>query len=187
VSSTLDAAYLKRSPLAGVYPARLIEWYGSEQYKNPVRARNSYAGVETRLQATIRRGAEVTRFLAERDARLLFASDTPSAQLHTNPPGLNGRLEMDNWIAAGVSEAKLFRAMTIDNARIMRLDDEIGTIEPGKKANLLLLGSNPLESVTAYDAIETVFLHGRPITRESLSARHAQLEDRPAKRLEAAP
>lgn len=170
---TIDEAYLKRSPLAEVYPARLIEWYASVQYKNPVRARNSYAGAETRVQGTIRRGAEVTRFLAERDARLLFGSDTPSAQLHTNPPGLNGRLEMDNWIAAGVSEAKLFRAMTIDNARVMRLDDEIGTIEPGKKANLLLLGADPLKNVKAYDAIETVFLHGRPITRETLSARHA--------------
>jgi imidazolonepropionase-like amidohydrolase len=80
---------------------------------------------------------------------------------------------MDNWIAAGVSEAKLFRAMTIDNARVMRLDDEIGTIEPGKKANLLLLGADPLKNVKAYDAIETVFLHGRPITRETLSARYA--------------
>jgi imidazolonepropionase-like amidohydrolase len=130
-------------------------------------------GAETRLQGTIRRGAEVTRFLAERDARLLFGSDTPIAQLHTNPPGLNGRLEMDNWIAAGVSEAKLFRAMTIENARVMRLDDEIGTIEPGKKANLLLLGADPLKNVKAYDAIETGFLHGRPITRETLSARHA--------------
>lgn len=46
------------------------------QDKNPVRTRNSYAGAETRLQGTIRRGAEVTRFLAERDARLLFASDS---------------------------------------------------------------------------------------------------------------
>jgi imidazolonepropionase-like amidohydrolase len=82
-------------------------------------------------------------------------------------------LEMDNWIAAGVAEAKLFRAMTIDNARVMRLDDEIGTIEPGKKANLLLLGADPLKNVKAYDAIETVFLHGRPITRETLLARHA--------------
>ena len=63
--------------------------------------------------------------------------------------------------------------MTIDNARLMRLDDEIGTIEPGKKANLLLLGADPLRSVKAYDAIETVFLHGRPITRETLSARDA--------------
>ena len=103
----------------------------------------------------------------------LFGSDTPSAQLHTNPPGLNGRLEMDNWIAAGVSEAKLFRAMTIDNARVMGLDDEIGTIEPGKRANLLLLGADPLKNVKAYDAIETVFLNGRTITRETLSARQA--------------
>jgi imidazolonepropionase-like amidohydrolase len=172
-SDTIDEEYLRRPPLADVYPARLIDWYASTQHKNPVRTRNSYAGAEIRIQGTIRRGAEVTRFLAERDARLLFGSDTPSAQLHTNPPGLNGRLEMDNWIAAGVSEAKLFRAMTIDNARVMRLDDEIGTIEPGKKANLLLLGADPLENVTAYDAIDTVFLHGRPITRETLSARHA--------------
>jgi hypothetical protein len=101
---TLDEDYLKRPALADVYPARLIAWYAGTQYKNPVGTRNSYAGAETRLKGTIRRGAEVTRFLAERDARLLFGSDTPSAQLHTNPPGLNGRLEMDNWIAAGVSE-----------------------------------------------------------------------------------
>ena len=128
-----------------MYPARLIEWYASTQTgtypdeKFLRWGRNPPAGND-------RRGAEVTRFLAERDARLLFGSDTPSAQLHTNPPGLNGRLEMDNWIAAGVSEAKLFRAMTIDNARIMRLDDEIGTVEPGKKANLLLVSADPLES-----------------------------------------
>jgi imidazolonepropionase-like amidohydrolase len=169
----LDEEYLKRPPLADVYPARLTAWYASTQSQKSVRTRNSSPGADIRLRGTIRRAAEVTRFLAERDAHLLFGSDTPSAQLHTNPAGLNGRLEMDNWIAAGVSEAKLLRAMTIDNARIMRLDDEIGTIEPGKKANLLLLGADPLKSVKAYDSIETVFLHGRPITRETLSARLA--------------
>jgi imidazolonepropionase-like amidohydrolase len=170
---TLNAEYLKRPELADVFPARLIEWYASTLDRNPIRARNSYAGVETRLQGTIRRGAEVTRFLAERDARLLFGSDTPSAQLHTNPPGLNARQEMDNWIAAGVSEEKLFRAMTIDNARLMRLENEIGTVEAGKKANLVLVGADPLKSVKAYDAIETVFLRGRPIQRGTLSARAA--------------
>jgi imidazolonepropionase-like amidohydrolase len=83
---------------------------------------------------------------------------------------------MDNWIAAGVSEEKLFRALTIDNARMLGMDDAIGTVEPGKTANLLLLGANPLESVHAYDAIEMVFLHGEPIARETLSARHAPEE-----------
>jgi imidazolonepropionase-like amidohydrolase len=93
--------------------------------------------------------------------------------LFTNPPGLNGRLEMRNWIAAGVSEEKLFRAVTIDNARMLRLDKKIGTVEPGKTANLLLLRGDPLRSVEAYDTIETVFLHGRPIPRAELSARNA--------------
>ncbi len=168
---TLDENYLNRPVLADVYAAKMIEWYAGPHYQNPVRTRNANPAAPVRLQGTIRRATEVTRFLADADALLLFGSDTPSAQLHTNPPGLNGRLEMNNWIAAGVSEAKLFRAMTIDNARIMRQDGEIGTIEPGKKANLLLLGANPIESVNAYDAIETVFLHGRPIDRALLSAR----------------
>lgn len=54
---------------------------------------------------------------------------------------------MDHWIAGGVSPDRLFRALTIDNARMFRLDHRIGTVEPGKLANLLLLGANPLESV----------------------------------------
>jgi imidazolonepropionase-like amidohydrolase len=55
----------------------------------------------------------------------------------------------------------------------MGLDDEIGTVEAGKTANLLLLGADPLDSVAAYDTIQTVILHGEPIARETLSARNA--------------
>jgi hypothetical protein len=36
---------------------------------------------------------------------------------------------------------------------------------PGKRADLLLLDENPLATITAYDAIETVFLNGEPIAR----------------------
>jgi len=46
-------------------------------------------------------------------------------------------------------------------------------VEVGKHANLLLLSANPLESVSAFDTIETVLLHGRPILRAELSARRA--------------
>jgi imidazolonepropionase-like amidohydrolase len=63
-----------------------------------------------------------------------------------------------------------FAQATIDNARIMRLDGDIGSIEKGKRAHLLLLRANPLHSVEAYNTIETVFLGGRSIPRESLSA-----------------
>ena len=92
-------------------------------------------------------------------------------QLRRLREGLNGRLEMNNWIAAGVSEKKLFHALTIDNARMLHLDAKIGTVEPGKTANPLLLRDNPLRSVEAYDTIETVFLRGRPIPAAHLGRR----------------
>lgn len=166
----LQADFLTRAQVADAYPAAFIDWCmhakdgcGADRHRNPA--------AEPSIRGTISRAAELTRVLAEADARLLFGSDTPSDLLYTNPPGLNGRLEMNNWIAAGVSNQKLFRALTIDNARMLRLDDKVGTVEPGKTANLLLLRANPLENVTAFDTIETVLLHGRPIPRSELSAR----------------
>ena len=168
-----DDDYLARPELADAYPTAVIDWYRRMRGQLTHWTVNAGPGAEAGPRGSIARGAEVTRFLAEADARLLFGTDTPSDWIYTNPPGLNGRLEMNNWIAAGVSEEKLFRALTIDNARLLQLDDEIGTVEPGKTANLLLLRADPLQGVEAYDTIETVFLHGRPVPRVELSARHA--------------
>jgi imidazolonepropionase-like amidohydrolase len=46
----------------------------------------------------------------------------------------------------------------------------VGTIEPGKIANLILLRKSPLESVDAYDSIVSVWVHGRAMSRDSLAA-----------------
>jgi imidazolonepropionase-like amidohydrolase len=73
-------------------------------------------------------------------------------------------------MAAGVSLPQLFRAVTIGNAEFFGLADEIGTIEVGKRADLLLLKENPLENITAYDSIDYVVLGGTEIERGSLSA-----------------
>jgi len=167
--------YLARPDLADVYPTTLIDWYATKEgswYADAIRKYPGFRG-EAGFAEGVDRVSRATRFLAKANAHLLFGSDTPSDFVYTNPPGLNGRLEMNNWIAAGVSEAKLFRALTIDNARMLRLDKQIGTVEPGKTANLLLLRANPIDSVEAYDTIEMVFLHGRPILRAELSARKA--------------
>ena len=40
----------------------------------------------------------------------------------------------------------------------------------GMQADLLLMQENPLRSVKAYDQIQTVFLRGKPVQREQLSA-----------------
>ena len=178
-----NPGFLSDPMLAQTLPRSLIEWNGGREGQGFHDQTASYAKADpaalTNLTTQMERVSAATGYLAQRDARLLFGTDTPSTPTYTNPPGLNGRLEMNNWIAAGVSKAKLFRALTIDNARALRLDKQIGTVEPGKTASLLLLRANPLDSVEAYDTIEIVFLRGRPILRAELSARKAS--DVPAK------
>jgi len=65
----------------------------------------------------------------------------------------------------------LFESLTIGNARAFGLEREIGTIEAGKRADLLILAANPLEDIKAYDSIRSVILSGKIIPRDSLSAR----------------
>ncbi len=104
-------------------------------------------------------------------ARLLFGTDTAVGGFGwASPPGLAGYWEMQAWRRAGVPLRTLFESLTIGNARAFRLDKEIGTIEAGKRADLLLLEANPLEDVSAYNSITRVILGGKIFTRASLSA-----------------
>ena len=85
-----------------------------------------------------------------------------------NPPGLNGRFELARWSEAGVPLERILRSATLDNAAAFGFSGKLGSIEVGKQADLLLLRENPLKTISAYDAIEVVFLNGNPIARTSL-------------------
>jgi imidazolonepropionase-like amidohydrolase len=81
---------------------------------------------------------------------------------------------MQQMQKAGLSLKQIFRAATINNAREFKLDSQIGTIEPGKLANFVLLKKSPLESLDAYDSIVTLWVHGRPISRDRLAANSSE-------------
>jgi imidazolonepropionase-like amidohydrolase len=51
-------------------------------------------------------------------------------------------------------------AATLSNAKAFGLGGQIGTVQPGKRANLVLLGSSPLESVQAYGSIQGIWVGG---------------------------
>ena len=71
---------------------------------------------------------------------------------------------------AGVSEdgALARRDGSARETAKFKIDSNLGTIEPGKTANLVLLKKSPLESLAAYDSIVTVWIHGKPASRDSL-------------------
>ena len=87
----------------------------------------------------LRRVRQVVTYLAAKHANFLFGTDTPSAPTYGNLPGLNGYLEMQQLRKAGLTLEQIFRAATINNARRFKIDSQVGTIQPGKTANLVML------------------------------------------------
>jgi imidazolonepropionase-like amidohydrolase len=112
---------------------------------------------------------EVLQFLSTHQAHLLLGSDTPAMNLYSNPPGYNGFLELRSWAKAGVPLPLIFRAATYNNARTFALD-KLGAIQTGYYADLLILNSDPLTNVEAYNDIETVIRQGVLYPRAALSA-----------------
>ena len=170
-----DPEYLKTSAIPRVIPAALLAWFNSpagkwfrkeidEDNTPDVKMRDGFD------RGPIRRVRQVVSYLAARNANFLLGTDTPSAPTYGNLPGLNGYLEMQQLHQAGLSLEQIFKAATISNAREFKLDSQVGTIEPGKIANLVLLRKSPLASVDAYDSIVTVWVHGKQMSRESLTA-----------------
>jgi hypothetical protein len=175
LTAYFDPEYLKMKSIPKVVPRALLDWFNSAEGKW---FKAEIAGDDTpdavMLQAfekgPLRRGRQVAAYLASKDANFLFGTDTPSSPTYGNLPGLNGYLEMQQLQKAGLSLAQIFRAATISNAREFKLDAQVGTIEPGKIANLVLLKKSPLESVEAYDSVTAVWIHGKQVARESLAA-----------------
>ena len=175
--------YLSGRELQDVLPQSLIDWYGTEDGQwlrnrmrgNPRVARVLESGRWENLDAKpIARVTAALSYLTSNGGQLSFGSDTPSSPTYANPPGLNGRLEMRRWLEAGVTPAQLFRAATIVNAELFGLQDLVGTVEEGKRADLLLMERNPMKDASAFDAIDIVILDGRVLHRTELSAKDAQ-------------
>ena len=73
-----------------------------------------------------------------------------------------------NWI--GKSASRVFQAATLSSARALKLDREIGTVQVGKRANLLLVRADPRKTIQAYQEIAKVILGGRVLDPSLLAA-----------------
>ena len=168
-----DPTYLNRPEVQRVVPPALLAWYRSDEaqwYKRGLAKGAPDAVMREALGRVLRRGSQVVQYLAQHNARFLFGTDTPSGPTIGNLPGVNGYLEMQRLVTAGMSLRQVFQAATLDNAKAFALDGLIGTVQPGKRANLVLLGGSPLESVEAYDRVQAVWIGGTRLDAASLEA-----------------
>ena len=125
----------------------------------PPEARRTFASAYPRQLA-------LARTLADAGVRMLTGCDGGTL----SQPGLTLQEEFAELAAAGLSPLQVLRMTTLHPAEYLGRTATMGTVEPGRDADLVLLDANPLESVANLGRIAGVVRAGFHYARPELDA-----------------
>jgi imidazolonepropionase-like amidohydrolase len=129
--------------------------------------RQGYGGDDLAVRKKfVSKELEVIHLLHENGVEFLAGTDTPAGVYVF--PGFSLHQELQRLVAAGFSPLEALRTSTLNPARFFGMEDRLGTIEPGKLADLVLLSANPLENIANTQKISAVVMKGRYLSRKEL-------------------
>jgi imidazolonepropionase-like amidohydrolase len=85
------------------------------------------------------------------------------APLRNSPPGFGLHQELALLVRAGLPPFAVLRAATLEPARYFGMQDSLGTVAPGKLADLVLLDASPLEDIRNLRKVRAVIQQGRVV------------------------
>lgn len=123
-------------------------------------------------QARYEREKEIVGMMAAAGVPILAGSDATPWVF----PGFGLHDELELLVEAGLTPLHALQSATLDPVRFFKRTDELGTVEEGKLADLVLLGANPLEDITNTRRIRAVIADGRLYRRADLDRLLAEVE-----------
>ena len=107
----------------------------------------------------------IIKELNEAGVNLICGTD---AGIGITVPGVSIHQELALYRDAGLSNYEALRTATINASRVHRQLEQVGSIEPGKIANLVLTRENPLADLSALEHPEAVFINGIQLDAKTL-------------------
>jgi len=101
------------------------------------------------------------RAVARSTKKLDDAGVVINAGSHGEVPGLSQHWEMQLLTEGGMGNARALRTGTINVAQTLGIDDQIGSIEVGKLADLIILDKNPLDDIRNTNTVRYTMVNGR--------------------------
>ncbi len=116
---------------------------------------------------------KILRALHEGGVKILMGTDAPQ---QFSVPGFSLHRELLFMRDAGMSNYEILKSGTVNVGQYFAKQDSFGTIESGKRADLVLLNANPLDDITNVSKIDGVMVNGRWFSRSDLDAQLAEIE-----------
>ena len=150
-------------------PPILATWGKGWQEMNPLIQQNPEWQM-TKAKGLFPIGLEIVRRFHDRGVRIAAGTDVGSPWI---TPGVSLHRELEFLVAAGIPTRDVLLTATRNGAESLGVLSDIGTIEPGKMADLVLLRSNPLEDIRNTRSIEAVYRAGHRYLPDGLLAASA--------------
>ena len=151
----LDQAAQRNDPNNSVFPREWIEL--EESHQSPL------YDVPATLKETARNGfrkrQQFIGMCSRAGVKIIAGTDGPG--LGTLVPGYGLHHELQLLVESGLSPGQALRAATLTAAEALGKDKELGSVEPGKFADMLIVEADPLADIRNANKIELVIKGGK--------------------------
>jgi imidazolonepropionase-like amidohydrolase len=137
------------------------EWVASLQ--EPVRQQSMRSSASAqRYKVALEVASRNLKRLSEAGIPIAMGTDTgPTGRFQ----GYFELMELELMVKAGLTPRQALAAATRDAARCMKLDRDVGTLEPGKWADFVALDADPLANIANVKKISSVWIAGNRVNR----------------------
>jgi len=118
------------------------------------------------LDARIKNYEQTLKSVAASGGRIIAGTDAP-----IDPYGLGLHVELEAYVHAGLTPFQALQTATVNAARALGLDNDLGSIEPGKVADFAFVGGDPLEDIRNTRDVRRVMKGGRVYRLDDLLRR----------------
>ncbi len=155
-----DMEEIQNHPDNAPMPQRLRTYWNAYQ-----RQQGLAPSTRARRLKEFQKYQELTGQLHKAGVPLLVGTDAPEPYC---PPGSSLHQEMELMVESGIKPADVLQAATIQNARALKAQDRLGSIEVGKLADLVVLSADPTIDIRNTRKITAVVKGGKVCDPQAL-------------------
>jgi Tol biopolymer transport system component len=115
------------------------------------------------LNTFIQRSAKMLKDFLNAGVPLVAGVDSPLA-----PYGVSLHIELEAYVEAGFTPFQALKTATVNTAALLNAQNDLGTIEPGKLADMVIVEGNPLTNIRDTARVKKVIKNGEVHTLEEL-------------------